>query len=52
MEKLLFYDHPEMKEKVTIVRNKERIYSLGNRNKAVKEYCEEDDIIVDLDADD
>ena len=52
MEELIFLEYPEMKDKITIVKNTERIYSLGNRYKAVTQYCKEDEIVIDMDADD
>ena len=52
IEELLFLEYPEMKDKLTIVRNSQRVYSLANRHKAITQYCHEDDIIVDIDADD
>ena len=52
MKELIFLEYPEMKDKITIVKNTERIYSLGNRYKAVTQYCKEDEIVIDLDADD
>ena len=38
--------------KMTIVQNQDRLYSLANRNNAIRNYCSEDDIIIDIDADD
>lgn len=29
-----------------------RIYALGNRDKAIRQYCHDDDIVIDVDADD
>ena len=52
MEELVLLQYPEIKDKITIVRNTERTYSLGNRYKAVTQYCHEDEIIIDMDADD
>ena len=52
MEKLLLLQYPEMKDKIRIVQNTERTYSLGNRYKAITQYCREDEIVIDMDADD
>ena len=52
MRELIFTEYPEMKNKVTIVENRQRVYSLANRYKAITQYCNEDEIIIDIDADD
>lgn len=35
-----------------IIKNKQRIYALANRNKGIKKYCKQNSIILDADADD
>lgn len=35
-----------------VVENKERTYALGNRNNAIRNQCSENDIVLDVDADD
>lgn len=44
MEKLL--------NKTKILANKQRVYALANRNSGIRNYCDEDDIILDIDPDD
>ena len=39
-------------KKFILVENHERIYALGNRYMAIRKYCDEDSIVVDIDADD
>lgn len=52
MKGYIFSDHPEINSKMTIIENSERTYSLGNRDIAIRQYCEENDIVIDFDADD
>ena len=52
MREIISVEYPEMKNKVIIVENSHRIYSLANRFKAITKYCNEDEIIIDIDADD
>ena len=37
---------------MTIVENTERVYALANRNKGIRHYCNREDIVLDVDADD
>ena len=41
-----------MSEKITIVKNHLRVYALANRNNGIRNYCDENDIVLDVDADD
>ena len=34
------------------MKNTERVYALANRNNGIRNYCNEDDIVLDVDADD
>ena len=52
LQELIFLEYPELKDKLTIVRNTHRLYSLYNRHQAITDYCHPADIILDLDADD
>lgn len=54
IEKVIDYlkDKPDLKDRITLLANKYQRNALYNRNFAIMEYCNEDDIIVDMDADD
>lgn len=54
IEKVIDYlkDKPFLKERVTLVGQKYQRNALYNRNFAIMDYCGEEDIIVDMDADD
>ena len=38
--------------KVTQIYNEKRLFALKNRDISIRDYCDEDDIIVDIDSDD
>ena len=54
IEKVIDYlkDKPFLKDRTSLLANKYQRNALYNRNFAIMEYCNEEDIIVDMDADD
>ena len=40
IEELVFSEYPEIKDKLTVVRNTEKLNSLGSFHKAVISYCQ------------
>ena len=50
-----YLTNPEFEKLVSrtkILENSQRLYALANRNAGIRNHCEEDDIIVDIDPDD
>ena len=43
---------PRISSKLVIVKNRLRVYALANRNNGIRNYCHENDIVLDVDADD
>ena len=39
LEQLLFLEYPEMKDKLSIIRNKRKAYSLANHHEAITNHC-------------
>lgn len=43
---------PRLKERSTLIRHKHSIGALGNKDVMIRNYCNEGEIVVDMDADD
>ena len=48
MENYIFSEYPELKEKILIISNIEKLHDRINKDKIIKEYCEKKSIIIDL----
>ena len=45
-------DSSQLKKRTTLLKNRENIGALGNKDFSIRNFCQEDSIIVDIDADD
>ena len=45
-------NYPRVNNRLFLLENKQQIGALGNKDMAVRNYCEADSIIVEFDADD
>lgn len=52
MANIIVEEFPRMRNRVTIVKNPEKIGALGNRDITSRNYCKKGSIIAELDADD
>ena len=53
MREYVSQKYPDLAKKLEIVENKERVYSLANKDRMIRHHCKnENDIIYDIDADD
>lgn len=50
--KTLIYSLNKLKHRTILIQNIKNVGSLGNKELMVRNYCEHDDIVIDLDADD